>query len=80
MELKSRFLNTTALSRQRCGFSRKLCGSASHFQSGLCWKTAKKCLQSKPVRLKSGQLHFGILSSQPKESLYHVSFDSGDLP
>ena len=69
----------TASSRQRCGLSRYILGSASHCQSSLCLKTAKKCLHNRPVRLKSGQLHLGIQVFPTKDKLYHVSLESSDL-
>ena len=70
--------NTTSSSRQRCGFSRKLLGNASQLQSALWLKTAKKCLHSRPVWLKSGQLHLGILSSPPKDTSYQTCLDLTD--
>lgn len=69
----------TALSRHKSGLWRQLLGSASHFQSSLCLKTAKKCLHSRLVWQKSGQLNLGTVSFPPNERLYQVSLDSGDL-
>ena len=61
------------------GLRQYLLGIASHFQTSLCLKIAKKCSHNRPMWLKSGQVHLGIEVFPTKDALNHLSLESGDL-
>ena len=64
---------TCSQSSEMWGFCRNFSGNASHCHIGYRSNIAKKCLHSSPVWQKSGQVHLGMIFSEPKERSYQTS-------